>query len=117
MTMRGEDRIAKSGGALPESFQDLEPFAHWALATEVERMAARENSSIEELQVFYDALMRRMPAIVDYLNQFALDQMPEPAQQLLLMALSLNEVSLAVERYRQPRVINGRERARFFPGK
>jgi hypothetical protein len=114
--MRGEDGIAKSGGALPESFEDLEPFAHWGLRTEVERMAARETSTIEELQVFYDAMMRRLPAIAEYLNQFPLHRMPEPAQRLLNMALSLNEISIAVERYRQPRVINGRERARFFPG-
>jgi hypothetical protein len=115
--MRGQDAIAKPGaGALPESFQDLEPFAEWALSTEVERMAARENSTIEELQVFYDAMLRRLPAVVEYLNQFPLDRMPEQAQRLMQMALSLNEVSIAVERYRQPRVINGRERARFFPG-
>ncbi len=115
--MRGQDTIAKPcGGALPESFQDLEPFAEWALGTEVERMAARENSTIEELQVFYDAMLRRLPAVVEYLNQFPLDRMPEQAQRLMQMALSLNEVSIAVERYRQPRVINGRERARFFPG-
>lgn len=114
--MRGAEGIAKSGGALPESFQDLEPFAHWALGAEVERMAARETSTIEELQVFYHAMMRRLPAIVEYLNRFPLDRMPAEAQRLLNMALSLNEVSIAVERYRQPRVINGRERARFFPG-
>jgi len=114
--MRGEHGIARSDGELPESFRDLEPFAHWALSAEVERMAARENSTFEELQVFYDAMMRRLPAIVEYLNQFPLDRMPEQAQRLLNMALSLNEVSIAVKRYRQPRVINGRERARFFPG-
>ena len=39
------------------------------------------------------------------------------SERLLRMMLSLNEVSIAVERYRQPRVINGRERARFFPGR
>jgi hypothetical protein len=114
--MRGEEGIAKTGAVLPESFKDLEPFAHWALESEPERMAARETGTIEELRVFYDAMMRRFPAIVEYLNQFPLDRMPEPAARLLNMALSLNEVSLAVERYRQPRVINGRERDRFFPG-
>ncbi len=115
--MRGEQGIQKTGGALPDSFKDLEPFAHWAIETEPGRMAARENGSIEELQVFYDAMMRRFAAIVEYLNQFPLDRMPEPAARLLNMALALNEVSLAVERYRQPRVVNGRERDRFFPGR
>ncbi|SRR5579875_237439 len=115
--MAGENSIAKASGALPEPFKDLEPFLHWALPSEPERMAARETSTIEELQVFYDAMLRRMPAIVEYLNRFPLDRMPVEAQRLLNMALALNEVSIAVERYRQPRVINGRERERFFPGR
>jgi len=113
--MVGPESIAKTGGALPESFKDLEPFAHWARATEPERMAARETGTIEELQVFYDAMLRRIPAIVEYLNQFPLDRMPDDARRLLNMALALNEVSIAVERYRQPRVVRGRERERFFP--
>ena len=115
--MAGETSITKTGGTLPEPFKDLEPFIDWALPTEPERMAARETGTIEELQVFYDAMMGRMPAVVEYLNQFPLDRMPDDARRLLNMALSLNEVSIAVERYRQPRVINGRERERFFPGR
>ncbi len=112
-----ESGIEKTeGGVLPEAFKDLEPFAHWAIPTEPGRMAARETGTLEELQVFYDAMMQRFPAIVEYLNRFPLDRMPEPAERLLQMALSLNEVSLAVERYRQPRIVNGRERERFFPG-
>ena len=57
--MAREESIARpDGGALPESFKDLEPFAHWALETEPERMAARETGTIEELQVFYEAMLR-----------------------------------------------------------
>lgn len=100
---------------LPEPFRDLEPFAEWALPTEKERMEAREASTIEDLQVFYDAMAARLPAIVQYLKQFPLDKMPEPSQRLLNMALSLVEVSIAVELYRSPHVINGFDRSRFGP--
>jgi len=98
-------------------FGDLEPFIRWDLATEPERMAARESSTLEEMRTFYDATILRLPAIVQYLNGFPSDRMPPEAQRLMNMALSLNEVSIAVERYRQPRVINGRERDRFFPAR
>jgi hypothetical protein len=108
-----QEGIANPQAKLPGPFRDLEPFADWALPTERERMAARESSRIEELQVFYSAMMGRLPAIVEYLKQFPLDRMPEDSQRLLEMALSLVEVSIAVELYRRPQVINGFDRSRF----
>jgi hypothetical protein len=107
------ETIANPQPKLPGAFQDLEPFADWALPTERERMEAREAGSIEELQVFYDAMMERLPAIVEHLKQFPLDRMPEDSQRLLEMTLSLIEVSIATELYRRPEVIAGFDRARF----
>jgi hypothetical protein len=103
----------ESSAVLPAPFVGLEPFAHWALATEWERFMARESSSREELQMFYDAMMPRMAAIVEFLNRFPLDRMPEDALRLLRMALSVVEVSIATELYRQPNAINGFDRARL----
>lgn len=111
--MSVQDGIANPQPQLPGPFRDLEPFADWALPTEKERIAARESGSIEELQVFYDAMMARLPAIVEHLKQFPLDRMPADSQRLLEMTLSLIEVSIAVELYRRPQVINGFDRARF----
>jgi len=108
---------ANSGGSPLGPFSDLEPFIRWDLATEPERMAARESSTLEELRIFYDAMLARLPVIVEYLNSFPLDRRPPAAQRMMNLALSLNEVSIAVERYRQPRVVNGRERDRFFPSR
>jgi hypothetical protein len=102
-----------TSAVLPAPFVGLEPFAHWALATEWERFMARESSSREELQMFYDAMMPRMAAIVEYLNRFPLDRMPEDALRLLRMALSVVEVSIATELYRQPNAYNGFDRARL----
>jgi hypothetical protein len=99
----------------PEVFGDLEPFSSWALATEQERMAARDSSTIEELQVFYDVMLPRIPAIVAYLDQFPLDRLPDDTRSLLNLALSAIEASIAVELYHQPQVINGFDRARFRP--
>jgi len=100
---------------LPEAFIDLEPFSQWALATESERIAARDSSTLEELQVFYDVMMARIPAILGYLDRFPLDRLPEDARNLLNLALSAVEASIAVELYHQPQVINGFDRARFRP--
>ena len=77
---------------------------------------ARESSSREDLQMFYDAMMPRMASIVEYLNRFQLDRMPEDAMRLLQMALSVVEVSIATELYRQPKAISGFDRTRFKVG-
>lgn len=100
---------------LPAEFADLAPFAHWAKPSEYARMEQRETSTLAALQGFYDAMIGRLPAITAYLNRFPLDKMPADARCLLDLALMLTEASFAVERYRQPTVINGGERARFFP--
>jgi hypothetical protein len=103
----------ESSAVLPAPFVGLEPFAHWALATEWERFMARESSSREDLQMFYDAMMPRMASIVEYLNRFPLDRMPDDATRLLQMALSVVEVSIATELYRQPKAFNGFDRTRL----
>jgi len=111
--MAVETGIGDPQAQLPSAFRDLEPFTNWALPTEQQRIAARESGNIEELQVFYDAMMPRLPAIIDHLKQFAPDRVPPESQRLLDMTLSLIEISIAVELYRRPQVINGFDRARF----
>jgi len=100
---------------LPEAFSDLEPFSQWALATESERIAARDSSTLEELQVFYEVMMARIPAIIGYVDKFPFDRLPDDARNLFNLALSAVEASIAVELYHQPQVINGFDRARFRP--
>jgi hypothetical protein len=102
--------------ALPDAFKDLEGFeAGWALPTEPARMRKRETSSMDEIKSFYDAMIGRLPSIAAHLNTHPIDALPERERRLLDMALMLIEASFAIERYNQPTVINGRERARFFP--
>ena len=45
---------------LPPAFEDLEPWADWALPTEPERYAKRLASEFDELQAFYDAAFPRL---------------------------------------------------------
>ena len=101
------------GALFPEQFQNLEPFRDWALAKESERRAKRLSSTMEEIQAFYDAIFPQMEAVVAYLNQFPLDQLPEGTQQLYYLTLSLVEVTSAVELYHQPHIIEAIAPARF----
>ncbi|HKA56256.1 MAG TPA: hypothetical protein VKJ47_21610, partial [Candidatus Binatia bacterium] len=91
-----------SDHVFPEPFRDLEAFAGWALETEVERNRKRLASTMAEIQAFYDAMLPRMEAVIDYLNQFPLEAMPADAQRLLHLTFSLAEVSTAVELFKQP---------------
>lgn len=88
---------------LPEEFERLEGFAReWALPTGPERAAKRLSSDMEEIQELYDAVLPRAEEIIDYLDQYSLGEMAEDAQCLFYLALSLVEVSRAVELYGQP---------------
>ncbi len=98
---------------LPEPFQSLEPFSAWALATERERRAKRLSSSMEDIQAFYDALFPQLEAVVAYLDQFPLDQLPAEAQPLYYLTLSLVEVTSAVELYHNPHIFEAIEPTRF----
>ncbi len=90
---------------LPEEFADLEPFARvWALPSANERYERRLASSMEELQEFYDAMVPRAEAALAYLDQFALDDIPDPALHLFWMLAALSAVGLAVDVFKQPRV-------------
>ena len=92
---------------LPSEFADLEPFAEkWCLVSEPERYATRLASSMEEMRVFYDACFPRVRDARVHLDQFELDKLSEPELNLLHLVYSLIMVSLPVEVWNQPRVID-----------
>jgi hypothetical protein len=90
--------------SLPAEFSDLAPFAGWALPNERTRYAKRIDSTMDELQAFYDALFPRLEAAMTYLDRFPLDDLPDDAKHLLWMCCALVTVSFPVEVWRQPRV-------------
>jgi hypothetical protein len=88
---------------LPPEFSDLEAFvAEWCLDSEPERYAKRLNSTMDEIQAFYDATMPRAEDAIQYLEKFPLDDLPEDALRLLKLLYSLILMSFAVEIWRQP---------------
>ena len=92
---------------LPAEFADLEPYAaKWCLATEAERFAARISSSMDEMQTFYDACFPRVRTAMEHLDGFSLDQLPPQESNLLHLVYSLIMVSLPVEVWAQPRVVD-----------
>jgi hypothetical protein len=89
---------------LPPDFADLEPFADWALPSERNRYAKRLDSTMEELQAFYDAALPRLEDSTEYLKTVELDGISDEDQNLLWLFASLVTVSFPVEVWRQPRV-------------
>lgn len=90
---------------LPAAFGDLERFAaKWALADINARYEARKASTMAELQDFYDTLVPRAEAAIEYLDQFDLYDMPDEAQRLFWMLAALSGVGFAVDVFRQPTV-------------
>jgi hypothetical protein len=102
-----------SESLLPKRFQELEPWLAWSLATEQERSAKRQASTLEDLKAFYDAMLARMEEVLPYLDQFSVDALPEDATRLFYLTLSLAEVAPAVEQFGQPSVVDGYEVKRF----
>jgi hypothetical protein len=93
---------------LPDRFAGLEPFAAagWCLETERERYTKRLESPMSELQELYDAAFPRFEEMVDHLDEFPLDDLPEAERNLLYLVYSLIQVSLAVDMWGQPHVID-----------
>jgi hypothetical protein len=98
---------------LPSGFSDLEQFTQWALPTSVERNKKRVGSPMSEITAFYNALLPRIEEILAYLDRFSLQEMPRDAQRLMFLALSLAEVSIAVELFHEPTVTGGCDPALF----
>ena len=99
---------------LPKDFESLTPYAEaWVLENETQRWRRRLASNIEELEAFYAAANPRLPEMVEYLNRFPLDQLPEDASNLLSLTLSLIEIAPAVELLGQPDSRDAFEAARI----
>jgi hypothetical protein len=96
---------SKTAPLLPPAFVDLEPFATtWCLATEQERFAMRLDSSMGEMQAFYDAVTPRADEAMTYCDTFPLDDLPADATNLLHLLYSMVAVSFPVECWGQPHV-------------
>src|SRR5215469_12291094 len=89
---------------LPAEFAELERYGDWVLETESERYAKRLASSMTQMQAFYDAAFPVLETAMAHLDKFGLHEMPEPERNLMLLMMSLINVSFPVEVWKQPRV-------------
>lgn len=88
---------------VPPQFVDLERFVpYWAADTVDGRVDARCRCSMEEIREFYDAMILRAPAVMDYLDGFTLADLPEEGGTMLRLMLGLAHASIAVEIQQQP---------------
>jgi hypothetical protein len=82
----------------PPAFEDLERFAPWALPTRAARVAKTQAASIGDAKAFYGAMLPRMRAVIDHLNQFELGRIPEgPETRLYHLALAFMNAAQPVE--------------------
>jgi len=87
---------------LPDGFETLEPFAdQWALPATASRAGARNDSSADERQAFYDAASPLLAPALELLDSRPLDGLDDGEQLLMDMMLSLAHVALAVETQRE----------------
>lgn len=89
---------------LPEGFRDLEPFGEWAIQGERGRYLKRLDSSMEDMQAFYDAAFPRLEDACRYLEAHKVEDLDEEGRNLLWLYCSLSTVSFPIEVWRQQRV-------------
>jgi hypothetical protein len=92
--------------SLPQEFSQLEGLvAEWAIEDGHERYVKRVNSSMTEIQAFYDEVFPFAEEAVAYIDKFDYSEpLPEDVANLRNLLYSLITVSLAVELWHQPRV-------------
>ncbi len=87
---------------------ELEMFLpDWGLADPHERAVKRSTSTMPEISAFYHAMMPQMEEIIEYLDQFPLDEIPKEDQKLAYAALAVCEVDYAVNKWDTPNLETG----------
>jgi hypothetical protein len=91
---------------LPQEFSELEHLvAEWSIEDGHQRYVKRVNSSMEQIQAFYDAMFPHAEEAVAFVDKFDYaEPLPEDVANLRNLLYSLITVSLAVELWKQPRV-------------
>jgi hypothetical protein len=92
---------------LPDAFADLERFAStWCLPTEQQRYDQRLASAMPDLTGFYEATFPRYGDARKHLDAFPLQRLPERERNLLHLLYSFISVSLAIDMWQQPGVVD-----------
>ena len=90
---------------LPEGFSALEPFVdRWAGDNTMARIAAREDSSMDEIRAFYDLMLEHAEKATDLINQYPLEKLPESVALLAKLMLGFCHATISVEVLNSSRV-------------
>jgi len=100
---------------LPDAFEELAPFADWALEPERARTEKKAVASMDEIRAFYDAMMPRIGEVLAYLEDHCDGDLPAEAHRLYLMSLSLVEIATLVELYKRRESVHACDPLRFVP--
>jgi hypothetical protein len=88
---------------LPHGFKDLEPFVErWVLDDTGARIRARSESSMTQIQAFYDAMTERAVEAIRLIEGYPLNDMPPAIERLAKLTLALAQAATAVEIHQQP---------------
>lgn len=93
--------------ALPNGFEDLVRFRDWMVPTDRGRIERRLSLPFAEVRAFYDEILPELDRIMSYLQTRPPTNMSQEDANLLNLALSLVEISNAVEIYNQGPVMDG----------
>lgn len=104
----GTERVA-----LPEGFEELARFQDWMVPTDRERLHRRLDVPFAEIQAFYDGIMPDFTRILTYLEGRPATDISQEDANLLNLALSVVEISNAVEVYEQGQVVDGDDLRRY----
>lgn len=87
---------------LPAQFSEFEKFCpRWVLTTENERYLTRIRAPYAELVEIYEEMSPRLSDIIEHLNNFPLEDMPQSETNLMYLTFSLMEAAHAVELWKQ----------------
>jgi hypothetical protein len=87
----------------PEEFADLEAVGRpWSIGSDRKRYRTHLRSSIEDMHVFYDAVLPRAHEILAYCDRFDMINPPRKVRALMNMLYSLIVVSFPVEAWKAP---------------
>ncbi len=79
---------------LPAGFADLEPLvSDWALPNEQARYLKLHASTLLQLKAFYDAMLPRMDAVMEFLKTQPVEGMAPEAEVLFQLAMTFSETA------------------------
>jgi len=89
--------------AMQPDFSELTPFIEiWGLESAHARLDRRSTASMDELVAFHRAIVPRLAEIIDFLNQFPLDEIPDEHKPLAYAALAICEVDDPIHLWKAP---------------